>query len=257
MYVLTPDKVVLLKQLIWAGQTQQQVADDNMMSLGSIAKIVAGTQWHDIPWPDGSIGGLPDAQRQQIALHRQREVFANKKSSRKRSRRDTARLINMDLGRDVIGDRRARFMAIEQWMDEDGVEGARLATPEEKLEAFDKMIQEEIDKEEEAEKKRLADSKKRDEEMKNRPEVVLSAKDIAERALASQERHDRLHMWKASKPQFQYWERWVTHKEVEHSLDPENKMTNYLNHKEEILEWEKARDIRVKAAKKANRESKK
>ena len=97
---LSHETVSVMKQRLWAGQTQQQVADDHMISLNMVVRIVAGRAWEDVPWPDGSIGALSEVQRLTIASTRQRETFVAKKGGRKRSRKDTARLINLDLGKE-------------------------------------------------------------------------------------------------------------------------------------------------------------
>jgi hypothetical protein len=142
-----------MKKLVWEGQTQQQVADDHMISISMVAKIVAGRAWYDIPWPDGSLGALSEEQRGIISTKRQRETFVAKKGGRRRSKKDSLRLINTEMGRERTP--YEVFMATERWVNENTLE-----TREQKQAAWDLRIKEESEKRRKDEEKRKKDYKK-------------------------------------------------------------------------------------------------
>lgn len=52
-----------LKKLLWQGQTPASIAKTFIPKLkpAAIYHIRSGLRWASAPWPDGSLGALPDA----------------------------------------------------------------------------------------------------------------------------------------------------------------------------------------------------
>ena len=69
-YRLLDEDVKEVKRLYWEGCTQLYAATVFNVSQATIYRIVKGDQRSEVPWPDGSIGGLPDVRRIELAAAR-------------------------------------------------------------------------------------------------------------------------------------------------------------------------------------------
>lgn len=67
---LTTPKVKEIKQRIWEGQSQYTVAMDFAISQSQVSRIVSGSQWYEVAWPNGAPGAFPTNRR--LELERQR-----------------------------------------------------------------------------------------------------------------------------------------------------------------------------------------
>jgi hypothetical protein len=65
---LSADDAKLVKQAIWNGETQANVAAHFNISQGTVHRMVKGRAYHEFPWPDGTYGALPVER-----LHRKKE----------------------------------------------------------------------------------------------------------------------------------------------------------------------------------------
>lgn len=70
---LNESQVRVIKRRIWFGATREILSGEFGVTIGQICNIGAGFKWKDIPWPDGSFGGLPDKRARMIEQAR-REV---------------------------------------------------------------------------------------------------------------------------------------------------------------------------------------
>lgn len=55
---LTEDDIIELKQKLWDGFLQKQVAELYDLSQPHVSRIVQGDQWPEVPWPDGTYGAI-------------------------------------------------------------------------------------------------------------------------------------------------------------------------------------------------------
>jgi hypothetical protein len=60
---LTPNSVSHIKTRIWNGELMELIAESVGRSEALIGNISSGHKWGTVPWPDGSIGPLPQSQR--------------------------------------------------------------------------------------------------------------------------------------------------------------------------------------------------
>ena len=66
MQSLNTTLVRQIKKALWSGERQIDVAERFMVSQPTISYIVKGSQWPNVPWPDGQLGGLTEEQREGI-----------------------------------------------------------------------------------------------------------------------------------------------------------------------------------------------
>ena len=58
--LLTPDKVLLIKERLWDGMLKQrEIAEEYFVTQTTISRIFRGYEHADVPWPDGSTGSIP------------------------------------------------------------------------------------------------------------------------------------------------------------------------------------------------------
>lgn len=65
--ILSSQQVRDIKRMVWEGAPQREVAQWAGITQATVSRIVTGDQWFQVPWPDGSVGGLPIEQR--VRLH--------------------------------------------------------------------------------------------------------------------------------------------------------------------------------------------
>lgn len=63
---LTEADVTRIKQRLWDGELQRQVARDFDVIESTISNIAAGYKWPYVKWPNGAEGGMPRSQRRAI-----------------------------------------------------------------------------------------------------------------------------------------------------------------------------------------------
>lgn len=68
--ILTPETVLEIKQKLWEGKPQAELAVEYAVTQTTISRILNGIQWSEIPWPDESTGSMSLQQR--ILVHRER-----------------------------------------------------------------------------------------------------------------------------------------------------------------------------------------
>jgi hypothetical protein len=60
--LLTPDKVLLIKEKLWDGMLKQrEIAEEFYVTQTTISRIFRGYEHTDVLWPDGSEGSIPEA----------------------------------------------------------------------------------------------------------------------------------------------------------------------------------------------------
>lgn len=57
------EAITLAKQLLCEGRTQEEVAALTGLSQATVSRIRSGKSGADIPWPDGSLGAMPEKER--------------------------------------------------------------------------------------------------------------------------------------------------------------------------------------------------
>jgi hypothetical protein len=67
---LEAEEVVKVKEMLWQGTAQQDIADHFGISQATVSRIQRGDQWTHIRWPDNSHGPLPIEREQQIIAQR-------------------------------------------------------------------------------------------------------------------------------------------------------------------------------------------
>lgn len=60
--ILTSELVKEIKGNIWQGLSHEKVAKMFYISQPHVSRIAKGTQWTNVPWPDGSVGPIPNYQ---------------------------------------------------------------------------------------------------------------------------------------------------------------------------------------------------
>jgi hypothetical protein len=55
-----------IKELLWDGKHQGEIANRFYVTQGHISKINVGATWAEVPWPDGSAGGLAMERKAQL-----------------------------------------------------------------------------------------------------------------------------------------------------------------------------------------------
>ena len=74
---LTNETVLMIKEMLWDGATQAQVAQAAGVTSPMISHIAMGRQRADVPWPDGSLGPMPpDRRRSAEAAANQARIAA-------------------------------------------------------------------------------------------------------------------------------------------------------------------------------------
>lgn len=73
--LLSEDEALQIKERLWAGhQTQSAIAKDFGVSQPTISRIYRGTDFKQLPWPDGSLGGITNERRKVIHVSRNRKT---------------------------------------------------------------------------------------------------------------------------------------------------------------------------------------
>ena len=67
---LSAPEVQRVKEMLWQGSAQQDVAAHFGVSQATVSRIQTGEQWTHVRWPDGSSGPLPVEREQQIIAQR-------------------------------------------------------------------------------------------------------------------------------------------------------------------------------------------
>jgi hypothetical protein len=65
-----------IKRRMWFGETIHSIAADSGFGLSQLCDIRCGLQFHKVPWPDGTLKGMPEWRKREIALTR---VLAKKR----------------------------------------------------------------------------------------------------------------------------------------------------------------------------------
>jgi len=70
-----------IKDALWKGEHQKEVAERFGISQPTISRILHGEQWYEVPWPDGSLGALSTYQ-QALILKERHSVRSEKRFRR-------------------------------------------------------------------------------------------------------------------------------------------------------------------------------
>lgn len=81
MKALTFLTVKQIKDALWKGEHQKEVAERFGISQPTISRILHGEQWYDVPWPDASLGAL--STYQQALILRERHSVRSEKRFRR------------------------------------------------------------------------------------------------------------------------------------------------------------------------------
>ena len=64
-----------VKEQLWAGHfTQEEIAHKHNISQPTVSRIFRGRDWHQLPWPDGSLGHISQERRATIHASRHRKT---------------------------------------------------------------------------------------------------------------------------------------------------------------------------------------
>jgi hypothetical protein len=73
--LLSEENAREIKEQLWAGHmTQTEIAHAHSVSQPTISRIFRGYDWASLPWPDGSLGHIPQARRTTIHASRHRST---------------------------------------------------------------------------------------------------------------------------------------------------------------------------------------
>ena len=77
--LLTPDKVLLIKEKLWDGMLKQrEIAEEFYVTQTTISRIFRGYEHTDVLWPDGSEGSIPEARWETLIKSKRRGArYAN------------------------------------------------------------------------------------------------------------------------------------------------------------------------------------
>jgi|TARA_Y100000310_G_scaffold345664_1_gene467928 hypothetical protein len=77
--LLTPDKVLLIKEKLWDGMLKQrEIAEEFYVTQTTISRIFRGHEHPDVPWPDNSTGSIPEARWETLIKSKRRGArYAN------------------------------------------------------------------------------------------------------------------------------------------------------------------------------------
>lgn len=64
-FPMNEQEAALVKQKIWDGEMQKDIAREHNISQTQVSRIKLGDSWNWIPWPDGTTGPLPALQERQ------------------------------------------------------------------------------------------------------------------------------------------------------------------------------------------------
>jgi len=70
MKILIPHDVVAIKEGLWSGSKQRELALDYGVTQTTISRIMTGHEYFDTAWPDGSVGPLSITRRKEIHVGR-------------------------------------------------------------------------------------------------------------------------------------------------------------------------------------------
>jgi hypothetical protein len=73
--LLSEERAREIKEQLWAGHmTQAEIAHQHYVSQSTISRIFRGYDWAHLPWPDGSLGHIPQERRTTIHASRHRST---------------------------------------------------------------------------------------------------------------------------------------------------------------------------------------
>ena len=73
--LITEETAREIKVQLWAGHmTQAEIASQHNVSQPTISRIFRGYDWRELPWPDGSLGHIPQERRETIHASRHRKT---------------------------------------------------------------------------------------------------------------------------------------------------------------------------------------
>ena len=106
--LLTPDKVLLIKERLWDGvQKQREIGEEFFVTQTTISRIFRGYEHADIPWPDGSTGSIPTERWETLIKSKRRGArYANSQRQeptefvKKAAKKVSTALERMDTGLD-------------------------------------------------------------------------------------------------------------------------------------------------------------
>ena len=77
--LLTPNKVLLIKEKLWDGMLKQrEIAEEYFVTQTTISRIFRGYEHADVLWPDGSEGSIPEARWETLIKSKRRGArYAN------------------------------------------------------------------------------------------------------------------------------------------------------------------------------------
>ena len=136
---ISPETARLVKEALWTGGFQREIARAYGLSQSQVSRIRHGRTWSSVPWPDGSTGALPASApgaqyKPEPALYM---MESNPSVSRTPSiQQATVRIVSPEVG--------------EELHENDAIQGSPIRKQEDTIDAL-RAIREEITEEEERE----------------------------------------------------------------------------------------------------------